>query len=52
MESLIEAAEDSIVFKEDKTKIVTQSSEQNNITFLQFQQNAKKDDKPEDNSAQ
>ena len=52
MESLIEAAEDSIVFKEDKTKIVTKSSEQNNITFLQFQQNAKKDDKPEDNSAQ
>ena len=51
MDSLIAAAKNSNAFKDDAPTIVKDTTKQNNVSFLQFKQNAKKKDKPKEATA-
>ena len=46
MDSLLTAAKNSNAYKDNAPTIVKDTSKQNNVKFLQFKQNAQKDDKP------
>ena len=52
MDSLISAAKNSNKFKDDAPDIVKDTTKQNNVSFLQFKQNSKKDDKPKEAKAE
>ena len=52
MDSLINAAKNSNSYKDDAPDIVKDTTKQNNVSFLQFKQNAKKKDKPKEAKAE
>ena len=52
MDSLINAAKNSNSYKDDAPDIVKDTTKQNNVSFLQFKQNAKKKDTPKEAKAE
>ena len=52
MDSLINAAKNSNSYKDDAPDIVKDTTKQNNVSFLQFKQNAKKKDTPKEATAE
>ena len=52
MDSLLTNAKSTNAYKDNAPDIVKDSSKQNNVSFLQFKQNAKKKDKPKEAKAE